>query len=49
MPADPLQTFETELHLALNSNGLLVNSQLSKTSCCSTKLLITPPGIATRS
>ena len=35
----------------LTSNALLVNSDLSKTCCYSTKLLITPPppGIATRS
>ena len=48
VPADPLQTFETELHRALTGHELLISSDLRQTSGCSTKLLMTLPGIATR-
>jgi len=48
VPADPLQALETELHRPLTGHEQPVGSDLRQTSGCSTKLLMTLPGIATR-
>ena len=49
IPADQLQAFASELRHALNSRELLVSSDLPQTSKCSTQILISAPGAATRS
>ena len=46
--SDQLQTFASELRRALGSRELLVSSDLRQTSGCGTQLLITAPGVATR-
>ena len=48
VPADQLQAFASELHRALGERELLLSSDLRQTSGCVTQLLITAPGIATR-
>ena len=49
MPNGQLQAFSAELSRALNGRELLVSTDLRETSRCSRQLLITSPGIATRS
>ena len=53
VPADQLQAFSGELRRALaatelNSRELLVSTDLRQTSACATQLLLTAPGVATR-
>ena len=53
LPADQLQAFSAELRRALaatelNSRELLVSTDLRQTSTCATQLLLTAPGVATR-
>ena len=48
VPADQLQTFSSELRRALGGRELLVSTDLRQTSACSTQLLLTAPGVATR-
>ena len=46
--ADQLQAFATELRRALSGREVLVSSDLRETSECATQILITAPGVATR-
>ena len=46
--ADQLQAFSSELRRALADRELLVSNDLRQTSACSTQLLLTAPGVATR-
>ena len=48
VPSDQLQRFSSELQQALGSRELLVSSDLRQTSRCATQLLVTAPGVATR-
>ena len=48
VPSDQLQRFSSELQRALGSRELLVSSDLRQTSRCATQLLLTAPGVATR-
>jgi hypothetical protein len=48
VPSDQLKRFSSELQQALGSRELLVSSDLRQTSRCATQLLVTAPGIATR-
>ena len=48
VPADQLQSFASELRTALSGRELLVSNDLRQTSGCVTQLLITAPGVATR-
>ena len=48
VPSDQLQTFSSELRTALGGRDLLVSADLRQTSGCVTQLLITSPGVATR-
>jgi len=45
---DQLNAFATELRRALSGRELLVSSDLRQTSACSTQLLLSAPGVATR-
>ena len=47
-PKDTLKLFGSELQRALGSRELLVSSDLRQTSRCATQLLLTSPGILTR-
>ena len=48
VPADQLRAFSGELRRALGGRILLVSTDLRQTSACSTQLLLTAPGVATR-
>ena len=48
VPADQLQAFSGELRRALGGCELLVSTDLRQTSACATQLLLTSPGVATR-
>jgi len=48
LPADQLQAFSGELRRALAGRELLVSTDLRQTSTCATQLLLTAPGVATR-
>ena len=48
LPSDQLQNFGSQLQRALGSRELLVSSDLRLTSSCATQLLLTAPGVATR-
>ena len=48
VPSDQLQIFASELRGALSGRELVVSSDLRQTSGCATQLLITAPGVATR-
>ena len=48
VPSDQLQRFSSELQRSLGSRELLVSSDLRQTSRCATQLLVTAPGVATR-
>ena len=48
MPNEQLQAFSAELRRALGGRELMVSSDLRQTSRCSTQLLLTSPGAATR-
>ena len=48
VPADQLHAFATELRRALGGRELLMSNDLRQTSGCATQLLITAPGVATR-
>lgn len=48
VPVDQLQAFASELSRALGGRELLVSSDLRQTSGCVTQLMITAPGVATR-
>ena len=48
MPEDQLQAFSAKLSRALQGRELIVSTDLRKTSKCSTQLLVTSPGAATR-
>ena len=48
MPSDQVQDFSSELIRALDDRELIVSADLRKTSQCATQLLITAPGIVTR-
>lgn len=48
VPSDQLNRFSSELQRALGSRELLVSSDLRQTSRCATQLLVTAPGVATR-
>lgn len=48
IPGDQLQAFASKLRHALGTRELIVSSDLSQTSACSTQLLLTAPGVATR-
>ena len=48
VPADQLNSFSGELRRALSGRQLLVSTDLRQTSACSTQLLITAPGVTTR-
>ena len=48
LPSEQLQAFSAELRRALKDRELLVSTDLIKTSQCATQLLITAPGVVTR-
>lgn len=48
VPNDQLQRFGSELQRALGSRELLVSRDLRQTSRCATQLLLTAPGVVTR-
>ena len=48
VPTDQLQAFSSELRRALADRELLVSTDLRQTSSCTTQLLISAPGVATR-
>ena len=48
VPSDQLQAFSKELRNALGGRELLVSTDLRQTSSCTTQLLLTAPGVATR-
>ena len=48
VPKDQLQAFSAELSDALEGRELLVSTDLRETSYCATQLLVTSPGVATR-
>ena len=48
VPSDQLQTFASELRGSFGGRELLVSDDLRQTSGCVTQLLITAPGVATR-
>ncbi|QNI84109.1 capsular exopolysaccharide family domain protein [Synechococcus sp. PROS-7-1] len=48
LPSDQLQAFSAELRRALAGRELLVSTDLRQTSTCVTQLLLTAPGVATR-
>ena len=48
VPSDQLKRFSSELQRALGNRELLVSSDLRQTSRCATQLLLTAPGVATR-
>ena len=48
LPSDQLQAFSAELRRALKGRELLVSSDLRETSQCATQLLLTAPGVVTR-
>ena len=48
LPKDQLQAFSAELSRALQGRELLVSTDLRETSRCATQLLVTSPGVATR-
>ena len=48
VPSDQLKRFSSELQQALGSRDLLVSNDLRQTSRCATQLLLTAPGVATR-
>ena len=48
MPSEQVQAFSTELRRALQGRELLVSTDLRETRMCSNQLLITSPGVATR-
>ncbi|QNI57154.1 capsular exopolysaccharide family domain protein [Synechococcus sp. BIOS-U3-1] len=48
VPSDQLRRFGSELQNALGSRELVVSSDLRQTSRCATQLLLTAPGVATR-
>ena len=48
VPSDQLKRFSSELQQALGSRELLVSNDLRQTSRCATQLLLTAPGVATR-
>ena len=48
VPADQLQAFTSELRRAVGKQELTISNDLRKTSKCSTQLLITSPGLVTR-
>lgn len=48
VPNEKLQAFSTELRRALQGRELIVSNDLRETSRCGTQLLITSPGVATR-
>ena len=48
LPSDQLQAFSAELNRALKDRELLVSTDLIKTSKCATQLLVTSPGVVTR-
>jgi len=48
VPGDQLKRFSSELQQALGSRELLVSTDLRQTSRCATQLLLTAPGVATR-
>ncbi|WP_255442865.1 GumC family protein [Synechococcus sp. NOUM97013] len=48
VPDDQLQAFSSELRRALGGRELLVSNDLRQTSACATQLLLTTPGVATR-
>ena len=48
VPADQLQAFSGELRRALSGRELQVSTDLRQTSTCATQLLLTSPGVATR-
>ena len=49
VPSAQLQAFASELRRALGGRELLVSNDLRLTSGCGTQLLISAPGVATRS
>ena len=48
LPEDQLQAFSAELSRSLQGRELVVSTDLRETSRCATQLLITSPGVATR-
>ena len=48
VPRDQLKRFSSELQNALGSRELLISSDLRQTSHCASQLLLTAPGVATR-
>ena len=48
MPSEQLEAFGAELNRALQGRELLMSTDLRETSCCATQLLVTSPGVATR-
>ena len=48
VPSDQLKRFSSELQQALGSRELLVSNDLRHTSRCATQLLLTAPGVVTR-
>ena len=49
VPLDQLQSFTAALRGALGERELLVSNDPIKTSTCATQLLLTSPGVVTRS
>ena len=48
LPSGQVEAFSTELSRALNGRGLLVSTDLRETSRCRSQILITSPGVVTR-
>ncbi len=48
VPGDQLKRFSSDLQQSLGSRELLVSSDLRQTSRCATQLLLTAPGVCTR-
>ena len=48
IPSEQLEAFSAELSRALNKRELIVSTDLRETSHCATQLLITSPGVVTR-
>ena len=48
LPNDQLEAFASQLRRSLGNHELLVSNDLSETKRCATQILITSPGVATR-
>ena len=48
LPSDQLQAYRAELSRAVNGRELINSTDLCKTSLCSKQLIVTSPGVVTR-